>query len=305
MGYTTRGRGWELRQSWYLLFFLTYFLYWVPLVYAGLRVLQFRWVVWGAAYGLPFFLTLLFDPAASGADGFFRRWMFASFVVSMIHAGIARAEFLMRLEGMHVDREDAMQEARVRVDSLRRDDAPAAGQPAAPAPPARKRFDVNAIGERELAMLPGLGPERAKQALVLREGLGSFRSYGHFAEKMNLAPELRARLRPLFEDPDAAPPAPIAPTDPAMRETPDGRMVLEINLAGADSLAALPGLGDETARRAVQLRDADGPYKSLEDFRYRLGLSMDVFVAIAPLVSTVHSAPPPPGHAPGGRVIDL
>jgi len=43
----------------------------------------------------------------------------------------------------------------------------------------------------------------------------------------------------------------------------------------------------------VALRDGDGPYKSVEDFRYRLGLSLDVVIQISPIVSTLKTPAAP------------
>ena len=89
--------------------------------------------------------------------------------------------------------------------------------------------------------------------------------------------------------------------------SPDGTRVLELNLASADAIATLPGLDWELAKKAVQLRESGGPYTSTEDFRYRLGLSMDQLVPLHPLVST-HRVPmtrSTPGVKPSGRIVDV
>jgi type II secretory pathway component PulK len=96
--------------------------------------------------------------------------------------------------------------------------------------------------------------------------------------------------------------------DPAYRVLPDGSRVLEVNWASAEALGALPGLGPEIARRAVAMRDGDGPFKSLEDFRYRLGLSMDVLIRIGPYVSVISMSLRPGGGSEkktGGRIVDV
>src|SRR5207237_8168955 len=104
---------------------------------------------------------------------------------------------------------------------------------------------------------------------------GGFSSFSQFADQLQIADELREVLRRHFDDePKPAPP----PTDPAFRMLADGRRVLELNWASLETLAALPGLGPETARRALMLRDGDGPYKSLEDFRFRMNLKMDTML---------------------------
>jgi DNA uptake protein ComE-like DNA-binding protein len=83
--------------------------------------------------------------------------------------------------------------------------------------------------------------------------------------------------------------------------------VLELNWASLETLAALPGLGPEVARRAVTLR-GDGPFKSLEDFRFRLNLSLDTLIKIQPYVSVISMSTRPgggTGTSTGGRIVDV
>lgn len=316
MGHTTRGKRWEWEQSWYLLGFFTVYFYWVPMLYTGVRVVQPKWILWSLIYGLPGMVSLLTSASASGADYWVNRWMFACYVIAVIHTLVARGEFLVRLQSMQDEREALMQEARFKAELAELARLEQTGsrpilertgpQPPLTPAPAYKRFDVNTIGEREIALLPGMGSESARQAVALRETLQGFRSFDHFADKMGLSDDIRRKLRPMFEDPDVPPPPPLAPNDPAVRVLLDGRRVLELNLADVESIAALPGVGPAAAGRAIALRDADGPYKSLEDFRYRIGLSMDVIVQISPLVSVGRTRKPPAdGVKPSGRVLDV
>jgi DNA uptake protein ComE-like DNA-binding protein len=309
MGYTTRGKGWEWAQSWFLGAFLTYYLYWAAMLYMGLRVMQLKWVFWGAIYSLPFLAWLTFDPAKHPVIGaYVNRWLFGAYVIALVHALYSRGEFLVRLQSTIEEREELMETARLKAEIAAEQAVPGrgAGAPAAPKP-ARRRFDINTIEERELAMLPGMGFESAHMAVMLREGLKGFRSFDHFAEKTGINDVSREKLRPFFEEPDAPRPSPLLATDhPAVKDTLDGRRVLELNLADAEAISLLPGLGSETARKAVTLREADGPYKSLEDFRFRVGLSMDVMVKIAPLVSTVRTRKQgADGVKPSGRIVDV
>ena len=73
-GYTHKGTKWEYQQSWYLLALFTIWFYWFPLVYTGLRTLQFRWIVYGLLYGLPALIQMFFNMADLGVAGFFRKW---------------------------------------------------------------------------------------------------------------------------------------------------------------------------------------------------------------------------------------
>jgi DNA uptake protein ComE-like DNA-binding protein len=305
MGHTHRGVSWEYKQSWYVLGLLSFWTYWFPLVYTGLRTFRFRWVFWGLVYGTPSFLTFIIDPADFGAEEFFRKWMFASLMVAGVHTFVARGEFLVRLADDHEEKESLMEEARLKREGGAGVAEEEDGMPAAPAPRSRFLLDVNTVGERELAMLPGMGSERARQAVALRTQLGGYRSFDHFAEKMALTTEVRAKLAGLFQQPEPeAPPSPTSSIE--YHDTLDGRRVLELNVAGVEGFATLPGLNADLARKAVQLRESDGPYKSAEDFRYRMGLKMDVMNKIMPLVST-HRLPPSatPGVKPSRRIVDL
>jgi DNA uptake protein ComE-like DNA-binding protein len=309
MGFTTRGLAWEWRQSWFLAFFLTFFLYPLPLVYMGLRVLQFRWIVCGLFYTAPLLLLgLVLGAGGAGPDGMqfssgtiTRMWqaVWGFWVIALGHTWSAREEFLNRLSEQAFDREELLQRARSRMPQGEAGEAQA---------PARRRLNVNRVTETELAMLPGLGNERARQALRLREDMGEFRSFADFAAKLQLSAEARARLRPLFEADSEEVALALPKDDPAYRVLPDGGRVLEVNWASAEALGALPGLGPEIARRAVTLRDGDGPFKSLEDFRYRLGLPMDVLIKISPYVSVISMSMRPGGGGDkktGGRIVDV
>ncbi|MGH8766228.1 MAG: hypothetical protein ACRET8_10980, partial [Burkholderiales bacterium] len=98
MGYTTRGVAWEWRQSWFLAFFLTGFLYWVPLVYMGLRVLDFRWIIYGLFYAVPA-LVLAFALGSRDADPATLKSMWqamgAFYVFAAVHTHRTRGEYLL------------------------------------------------------------------------------------------------------------------------------------------------------------------------------------------------------------------
>jgi len=333
MGHTTRGNAWEWRQSWFLVFFLTVFLYWLPLVYMGLRVMHFRWIFYGALYAAPGALYLLVSAMGAPAEG--AESMAAQFheyalrntrhaagafgFFALIHTGLARGEFLMRLAEQQFEAEDLRERVRSRsvpaaqdgiqpmqtgLQARLQEDAAADAAGIAP----RRLLNVNQVTEAELAMLPGFGPEHARQALRLREDMGDFRSFADFAGKMQLAADARARLRPIFEPDSEEVALAVSKDDPAYRLLPDGTRVLEINWASAEALGALPGLGPSVARRAVTLRDGDGPFKSLEDFRYRLSLPMDAMIKISPYVSVISMSTKPGGDSgkkTGGRIVDV
>ncbi len=57
-------------------------------------------------------------------------------------------------------------------------------------------FDINRAGEEEFVRLPGIGPERARAIVSLREARGNFTSVDDLLEVSGIGPELLARLRP-------------------------------------------------------------------------------------------------------------
>jgi DNA uptake protein ComE-like DNA-binding protein len=320
-GYTTRGTNWEWLQSWHLVFFLTLYLYWASLLYMGLRALQFRWVVYALFYAAPAGLYALLHWGMPGLiqpreaqlslETYLFRAMLAFMVFCFIHVMLARKEFLLRLDDDAVEMDDLhgrMAERRAMRGAPEAGPVPASsgfgrGARAVEQPPGRL-LDLNTATEAELAMLPGMGPERARQAMQLRAMQGGFNSYSQFADQLQVPAEARARLQQHFDDrPDDSAP----PTDPAFRVLADGRRVLELNWASLEALAALPGLGPDTARRALALRNDNGPFKSLEDFRYRVGLKTEVIIRIEPYVSVISMSTTPGGGAvkTGGRIVDV
>jgi DNA uptake protein ComE-like DNA-binding protein len=164
-------------------------------------------------------------------------------------------------------------------------------------------FDANTLSERDFALLPDMGPAKARQAVALREQLGGYSSFDQFAEKMGLSALTRSRLRPLFIEP----PPPEKAENSEYRQELDGSYVLDINVVSVDALATLPGVNHDLARTVVQLREADGPYTSAEDFRFRLGLTMDQFVPLQGIISThrIAAVQAEPKSKPRGRIVDV
>ena len=306
--YTRRSGAWEWQQSWHFLLFLTVYLYWVPLFYMGLRTLHLRWIVYGGFYAMPGLIYGLARWTGGGwvepteAYQHFEHYLFRSMlafaVFAFIHSCVARAEFLMRLADDAEEFDELAQRA-----AERRGEAGPADRTVEPAP--RRLLDLNTVTQDELAMLPGMNAGRAREALRLRAMQGGFESFRQFADQLGIEAGARERLGRYFDDdPDASPP----PTDPSFRVLADGRRVLELNWASLEALAALPGLGPESARRALQLRDSGGPFKSLEDFRYRLGLKLDTMIRIEPYISVVSMSTVPGGGTEvktGGRIVDV
>jgi len=103
----------------------------------------------------------------------------------------------------------------------------------------------------------------------------------------------------------SAPPAgarsPVPPPIPPVPPSASG--VLDLNAAAEEEIADLPGVGLILAKKAIQVREANGGFRSTEQFFEALGLKPHAIERIRPLVAVRDAAsPPPPSH--GRRVVD-
>lgn len=62
-------------------------------------------------------------------------------------------------------------------------------------------------------------------------------------------------------------------------------MQIDLNAADAKTLAQLPGIGDELARRLVAFRDANGPFSSLDELADVAGMTQRRIDAITPYLT--------------------
>ena len=60
---------------------------------------------------------------------------------------------------------------------------------------------------------------------------------------------------------------------------------ININDAGIDMLMSLPGIGEKTAQQIGTYRDANGPFKSVDELLKVKGIGPKVLEKIRPLVS--------------------
>lgn len=65
---------------------------------------------------------------------------------------------------------------------------------------------------------------------------------------------------------------------------------LDVNAAGVDELAQLPGIGDEMARRLVRYRDVNGPFASLDELADVAGMTQHRIDLVTPLLFVLRQA---------------
>lgn len=73
-------------------------------------------------------------------------------------------------------------------------------------------------------------------------------------------------------------------TAPAGEAGPD-LAPLDLNAAGAEELTALPGIGEELARRIVAYREEQGPFEAVEDLMEVSGIGQGKLAALEGLVT--------------------
>jgi competence protein ComEA len=71
-----------------------------------------------------------------------------------------------------------------------------------------------------------------------------------------------------------------ASTEPAQQSGP-----VNVNTAGAEELDSLPGIGQEYAKRIIQYREENGPFRSIEELKNVPGIGDKRFEQIKSLVS--------------------
>lgn len=231
MAVTSKGKGWEIRHSlWILWTFSLGFFNWVAFFYIGIRARQRKWIFWGLSYSIPFILAMIFAerPSIEGWVGdLIIVLTLVSGVISIVHAFRARREYLVRLEALQSRGTDNIASLRRRIEAeygaqtrspapsqqaartspstdVPRTDREQSHQPTIRPPDAASSMDrsastvdLNNSSEQELATLPGVGLIIAKRATGMRESRGGFRSVEDFGAALGLKPHVVERIRPL------------------------------------------------------------------------------------------------------------
>jgi len=131
-----------------------------------------------------------------------------------------------------------------------------------------ERIDVDRASAAELARLPRVGLALAKRIVADREAHGPFGGPAGLDRVSGVGPGLLAALGPhlAFSGPSADPPRlPITPSQPGPPSLPGGSPVVDLNSADVASLDALPGVGQARALAVVRYREANGPFRAVQD----------------------------------------
>lgn len=161
-----------------------------------------------------------------------------------------------------------------------------------------ERINPNTASADELDRLPKVGPALAARIVEWRTVHGPFRTMAQFDSVPGVGPALLRDAGPhlaLAPAPEGAEErssfqntAPVADSDEstdnggAAMPTPGGGV--DINTASAEELASLPGIGPALARRIVEWRTANGPFRDAEALDAVPGIGPATVARLRPLV---------------------
>ncbi|MFC4802232.1 ComEA family DNA-binding protein [Neobacillus sp. GCM10023253] len=206
--YTDRGRKWEMLNSWWIIFtFLPIGMTsYIAFFYAGTKVKNKRWRIYGLVYLAIFLLAFIPTYTEFEAMIFLALW-----IVPIIHAFKIRPAYLVQLdvlkanEKLYLDQEvtKLRREAEAKFGKTQKPPQPKsearANQQEASAAPMTppiqplfsndqgiRKININLASEKEIATIPEVGIILAKKAVLKREELGGFESFEQFAQIMGL-----------------------------------------------------------------------------------------------------------------------
>jgi competence ComEA-like helix-hairpin-helix protein len=131
-----------------------------------------------------------------------------------------------------------------------------------------ERIDADRATAAELARLPRVGLALAKRIVADREARGPFGGPGGLDRVPGVGSGLLAAIGPHLAFSGTSPaalPRPITQTQPSAPAEPSGPGPVDLNLADAASLDALPGVGPARARAIVEYRQANGPFRAVQE----------------------------------------
>jgi competence protein ComEA len=131
-----------------------------------------------------------------------------------------------------------------------------------------EHIDADRAGPQELARLPRVGLALAKRIVADREANGPFGGPAGLDRVPGIGPGLLAAIGPhlAFSAPAAPSVGPVVSVAGSMAHgTALAPEPLDLNTASVSEFDALPGIGVARARAIVAYRDANGPFRAVQE----------------------------------------
>lgn len=124
-----------------------------------------------------------------------------------------------------------------------------------------EKIDVDRAAAEELTRLPRVGPALAARIVADRDAHGPFGSLEALDRVPGIGPTTREALRPYVTF--SGLPEPLRVLGQPGSAQPAGKV--RLNTANEAELLQLPGIGSARAKAILADREANGPYRTLED----------------------------------------
>lgn len=298
---------WRLRHSWWLLLpiFGLSCLGGFGFLYVGLRARRPAWWLAGCCYLVVGWAAFVLT-GASGSESSLSDWMvgliLAVWIASIVHACLINSAWLSHRAGYRPWYEQ-------RIGGY---------PPGTLAPPPR----VNSVAPPTHPTAPAYPPTSPAYPSAAPAHPPSSPTAAWYPPAQPAAPTYPTGLptTPAYSAGDptfAAYPPPLPPTDhfgagpvPGQPVDAAGPQVahtgpVEVNTAGLDDLAGLPGFDPQRARQVLAERDRRGGFGSLSEFVAAAGLAPHEYARLRDRLVCAPPAPPTPGQPPQGRVLDV
>lgn len=127
---------------------------------------------------------------------------------------------------------------------------------------APQRLDINEASAADLMMLKGIGPKTAEKILAQRDRVDGFKHLREITEVKGIGEKTYQRVACVFMVPQEGP-------QPCEKRAAGaaGSGKVNVNLADAQALTALSGIGPKKAERIVAYRQANGWFTAAEDLQ--------------------------------------
>lgn len=127
-----------------------------------------------------------------------------------------------------------------------------------------EKMDPNNASFDDLCLLPGIGPQAAADIIAYRDSVGPFKYLDDLAEVRGIGRSMLERMAP-YVTLDYKPHIPL---------------MININQASAQEMAALPTIGPNTAGDIIAYRQENGPFRSPEDIMNVKGIGRKTYEEI-------------------------